>query len=350
MLCCCAALSVPGRASAEPGPAVDAAVQGALRFLSSRQHADGSWKLGAGGSPIGTTSYCLIAFLAAGETPSDGIHRDSVRLAVAFLSSSVNEDGLIYRKAFGQFPHNLYDQGIATLALAQTCAITNDDALRPKLQRASRFILGCQDALGGWRYKPVSQDRPDLPVTACQLVALSAVRAIGIDVPQSAIDRGVAFLKRCHDDRTGGFAYAPNGPKTVGFSRTASALYALEVCGLGESDLVKRGSAILFLPPTNVEREEQGLWFSYGRYQAAFAQYLVRGPTWQRWRRLSREALLNTAKRADGAVWWEDPASNPPDPVYITALDATILALPGNHLRLSSASAVGRCCRRSDRP
>jgi hypothetical protein len=33
-------------------------------------------------------------------------------------------------------------------------------------------------------------------------------------------------------------------------------------------------------------------------------------------------------------AWWEDPTSNPPDPIYLTALNATILALEADRLPL----------------
>lgn len=305
----------------------------ALNFLASHQQPDGSWTLRNAGSPVGTTAYGLVAFLAAGQTPAGGPYARTVSRAIHYLAGSVQDDGLIYREAFGQFPHNLYDQGSATFALSEACALTGDETLRRKVKRAAAFIVSCQDPSGGWKYKPVAAERPDLPVTALQLAALCAARTVGADVPQKSIDRGVAFLLACPDDKTGGFAYTPHA-SNPGPSRTAAAAYALQLCGTTDERIVIRGSNYLFREPTPSQRDEQGLWFAYGRYYAAAAQRL-RGPqTWNRWYPNVRAELLASAKRDRDMTWWEDPTSNPPDPIYLTALNATILALEADRLPL----------------
>jgi squalene cyclase len=305
----------------------------ALRFLASHQQPDGSWTLRNGGSPIGMTAYGLVAFLAAGQTPAGGPYARTVSRAIHYLAGSVHDDGLAYREAFGQFPHNLYDQGSAAFALSEACALTGNEALRRKVKRAAAFIVSCQDPSGGWKYKPVAAERPDLPVTALQLAALCAARSVGADVPQKTIDRGVAFLLACRDDKTGGFAYTPHA-SNPGPSRTAAAVYALQLCGTADQRIVIRGSDYLFREPTASQRDEQGLWVAYGRYYAAAAQRL-RGPrTWDQWYPNIRTQLLRTAKRDRDMAWWEDPTSNPPDPIYLTALNATILALEADRLSL----------------
>jgi squalene cyclase len=327
-----ALLSAP--ACAAPNDSESAqTLSSALRFLAAHQHPDGSWALRNGGSPVGMTAYGLVAFLAAGQTPARGPYARTVSRAIDYLAASVQDDGLTYREAFGQFPHNLYDQGSATFALSEACAVTGNEALRPKVRRAAACIVNCQDPSGGWKYKPVAAERPDLPVTALQLAALCAARTVGAEAPRKTIDRGVAFLLACRDEKTGGFAYTPHA-SNPGPSRTAAAVYALELCGTTDERIVIRGSDYLFREPTALQRDEQGLWFAYGRYYAAAAQRL-RGPqTWDQWYPNIRAELLRTARRDRELVWWEDPTSNPPDPLYITALNATILALDADHLPL----------------
>jgi prenyltransferase/squalene oxidase-like repeat protein len=312
------------------------AIAGALKFLGENQRADGAWTLRNGGSPVGMTSYAVLAYLAASDSPQGGAYAANVARGITFLSDSVGPDGAIYREAFGQFPHNLYDQGSATFALAEACVTSGDEALRPKVARAAAFIASCQDRSGGWKFKPVAAERPDLPVTALQLAALRAARDAEVQVPQTVIDRGADFLLSCRDEKTGGFAYTPRG-SNPGPSRTASAVWALQLCGRGDLPAVAEGSQYLFHEPTPAQRDEQGLWFAYGRYYAAAAQRLRGRETWDRWYPAVRAELLRSAHRDRDRIWWEDPTSNPPDPVYITALNATILALPLNHVPLYTA-------------
>jgi len=308
---------------------------GSLKFLAARQQADGSWTLRNGGSPVGMTSYAVLAFLAAGPADDHGLNAQCARHGIDYLSASVREDGSVYRQAFGQFPHNLYDQGSATFVLAEAYALTHDDSLRPKVAQAAAFIVSCQDDSGGWKFKPVAAERPDLPVTAVQLAALCAARTAGVEVPRATIDRGVQFILRCRDETTGGFAYMPRG-SNPGPSRTAAAVYALQLCGREPLDAVARGSEYLFHDPTPTQRDEQGLWFAYGRCYAAAAQHLRGRETWDRWYPPVRAELLRTARHDRDVVWWEDATSNPPDSAYVTALNATILALPRGRIPLYS--------------
>jgi hypothetical protein len=327
-----ALLAAPAFAAPDDSEAAQT-LSSALRFLAFRQHPDGSWTLRNGGSPVGMTAYGLVAFLAAGQTPAGGPYALTVSRAIHSLADSVQDDGLAYREAFGQFPHNLYDQGSATFALSEACAVTGDEPLRRKVKRAAAFIVSCQDASGGWKFKPVAAERPDLPVTALQLAALCAARTVGADVPQKTIDRGVAFLLACRDEQTGGFAYTPHA-SNPGPSRTAAAVYALQLCGTADERIVIRGSDYLFREPTASQRDEQGLWFAYGLYYAAAAQRLRGRATWDQWYPKLRAELLRSAKRDRDMAWWEDPTSNPPDPIYLTALNATILALEADRLPL----------------
>jgi hypothetical protein len=327
-----ALLSVPAYGAPDDSEAAQT-LSAALRFLTAHQHPDGSWTLRNRGSSVGMTAYGLVAFLAAGKNPAGAPYARTVARAIDYLADSIQDDGLAYREAFGQFPHNLYDQGSATFALSEACAVTGDETLRPKVKRAAAFIVSCQDPSGGWKYKPVAAERPDLPVTALQLAALCAARTVGAEVLQKTIDRGVAFLLACRDEKTGGFAYTPHA-SNAGPSRTAAAVYALELCGTTDERIVIRGSDYLFREPTALQRDEQGLWFAYGRYYAAAAQRLRGRRTWDQWYPNIRAELLKTAKRDRDMAWWEDPASNPPDPIYITALNATILALEADHLPL----------------
>src|SRR6185295_15942157 len=96
---------------------------------------------------------------------------------------------------------------------------------------------------GGWRYQPRPGDA-DISVTVLQVVALRAAKNGGLDIPQQTIDNAVQYVRRCFDERTGGFTYQP-GNRAPGFARTAAAIYSLQVCGAYDDPLVKAGAEFL---------------------------------------------------------------------------------------------------------
>ncbi|MDB5358589.1 MAG: hypothetical protein JWN24_5042 [Phycisphaerales bacterium] len=321
---------IPTPASASNPPnQLDAAhaIDGGLRYLASVQHEDGCWSLSDGGSPVGVTGYGLLAFFNAGCRPSEGAHGRTVCRAVDFLCASQRDDGVLFSAAPGRWPHTMYDHAAGTAALSCAASITRDAALRAKVEKAAKFIVSCQDASGGWHYKPVAQDPPDLPVSAAQICALCAARDAGADVPPATIDRGVAWLRRCRDGRTGGFCYTSNG-HNPGFARTAAALCALQAAGVSKDDPAMRtGFDFLFRTPGPFECQEQGHWFAYGRYYAAQASFRAGREVWNKWNDRARCEVLQNAIRDGEWVKWEDPHAVPPDAAYHTALNLTILAL-----------------------
>jgi hypothetical protein len=87
-------------------------------------------------------------------------------------------------------------------------------------------------------------------------------------VPQATIDRAVQYVKSCQHAPSGGFTYQPG--RDPGFARTAAAIYSLQVCGLYEDPMVKRGAEYLM---KNNDRNEK--WFTYGNFYAAPAMYTI---------------------------------------------------------------------------
>jgi hypothetical protein len=339
--------AAPASPSKPPGSAspIDTAdaIEGGVLYLASVQKDDGSWSLADGGSPIGVTGYALVALLDAGRKPGDGPQGATVTRAVEFLTRSQRDDGNCFSPAPGRWPHTMYDHASATVALARAAKITRDPALKIRVNKAANFIVSCQDPSGGWRYKPVAQDPPDLPVSAAQICALCCARDAGADIPKPAMDGGVAYLLRCRDPQTGGFGYTPNG-HNPGFARTAVALCALEAAGTRPDDgVIKSGLDILFQSPGPREIEEQGHWFAYGRYYAAQSANRAGDDTRTRWAEHVRGEVLRQAHRDGAFIRWEDPRSVPPDPAYHTALNITILvlcdAVPGAKRQAREATA-----------
>jgi len=298
-------------------------INGALKYLVSKQHLDGSWYLkeGLAGHPVAMTGYTLIAFMSSGNLPDEGPYKKNVAAGMQFLLDSIQPDGLFRGVSRGQY---MYNHGIATVALAELYGETHSSTIRPKLERVIKVILDAQNPAGGWRYTPRPTDA-DISVTVLQAVALRAAQEAGLAVPQGAIDKAVEYVRSCHDEATNGFCYQPG--KGAGFARTSGAIYALQVLGKYDDPKVKAGSAYLFAN----HRKGAGEQWAYGNYYAAPAQYMIGGETWRNWYSQTSKMLLEAAVREGDMVYWEDAANGA---IFSTAVYVTILAIPYHFLPL----------------
>jgi squalene cyclase len=308
----------------------EAVIKGALKWLAAKQQPNGSWTTGRGNEhPVAMTGYTLMAMMAAGHLPGEGEYGKNVTRGMNYLLSCVRADGYITNGG----ESNMYNHGIASIALAELYGQTRDPKLKQKLDLAIKLIVNCQNQQGGWRYRPAIVDG-DISVTVLQLVAARAALNGGIEVPQQTIDRGVSFVKSCYDQRSGGFTYQPHG-NPPGFARTAAAIYSLQVCGHYDDPEVRAGADYLLRRPLN----PNGEWFTYGNFYAAPAMYMIGGSTWQTWYGRLKEELLdrNAGKfRTDaaGMNYWEPLDGQGVGPVYATAVYTTILAMPYHYIPL----------------
>jgi hypothetical protein len=201
-----------------------------------------------------------------------------------------------------------------------------------KLDRIVKTIVSSQNNEGGWRYRPIAY-QADISVTVLQVVGLRAAKNAGLDVPQTTIDRAVAYVKKCYHEPSGGFCYQPG--QTPGFARTAAAIYSLQVCGLYDDPMVKAGSDYLM----RTFKDSRAEWFTYGNFYAAPAMYMRGGETWEKWYKLINDALVKKATvRGDTAFW--DPnetgleGGRSVGPIYTTSVYTMMLAMPYHYIPL----------------
>ena len=300
-------------------------IEGALKYLASKQKSNGSWGENSEERrhPVAITGYTLIAFQAAGNLPGEGVYGKHVKKGMDYLLNVIGPDGIYGAHASGQY---MYGHGIATIALAELYGQTGSKVIRPKLERAIKLIIASQNSQGGWRYRPLVRDA-DISVTVLQVVALRAAKNGGIDVPQRTIDNAVKYVKACYNSSSGGFGYQPgSGP---GFARTAAAIYSLQVCGLYEDPLVKKGSKYL-----EANNHNQQQWYVYGNFYAAPAQYMIGGKTWEQWYKIVAGTLIKDVKRQGTNYYWEQHRRGGVGPIFTTSVFATILAMPYHYIPL----------------
>ncbi len=303
-------------------------IHGALKWLVSQQAPNGEWAAAdmEKQHPVAITAYALMAFLAAGQLPGEGEHGRAVSAGTQYLLDKVSADGFIGSRQDGQY---MYGHGIACIALGELYGQTKSPLMRLKLEKAIKLILASQNKEGGWRYRPIPFDA-DISVTVLQVVALRSAKNAGLDVPQKTIEDAVKYVKSCFRPDQGGFAYQPGQP--AGFARTAAAIYSLQVCGLYDDPLVKKGSQYLL----KEFRENNQEWWTYGNFYAAPAQFMQGGETWRKHYDLVKPALLKrVTTRGDVSYWDRQPdGDRNVGAIYATAVNTMILAMPYHYMPL----------------
>jgi len=301
-------------------------IHGALQYLANQQEIEGSWTLGKANpnpEPVAMTGYALLAFLSTGNLPDEGEFGRNVNSGMQYLLNQIQPDGLFRGVERGKY---MYSHGIATLALSELYGEKQSPTLKKRIEQLVGVIVGGQSPLGGWRYQPDAKDA-DISVTVLQLAALRAAKTAGIEVPQETIDRATNYVHKCYNDGENGFAYQPGGK--AGFARTAAAIYSLQVCGGYDDPLVAKGSDYLF---ANVNRGD--VYWPYGCYYAAPAQYMIGGDVWQRWYKQMRDTLMSSVVRGGDTCCWYRKSSQPVSTNYDTAVFVTILAMPYHYIPL----------------
>lgn len=185
-----------GRAFGPNARAVTTIIDQALVWLVRHQSPNGQWdsdnynlncdhdpKMEPGrdvnGADEALTGYAVLCFLGAGydhRTPNR--FRRTVKAGVDWLVATQGADGVIGRRN--------YEHAIATMALAEAFAMTNDPALREPAQRAVNVILQRQVRNGdtyplGWDYVEPKLSRMDSSVIGWNVMALKSAKAAGLD-------------------------------------------------------------------------------------------------------------------------------------------------------------------------
>jgi squalene cyclase len=293
-------------------PAGQRAIQRGLVYLAAGQHADGSF-----GSEnrytrnVGITGLCGMALRVSGR------FKANVAKGVDFVLSKMQADGLIIAKE-SRSHGPMYGHAFATQFLAEVARENGREDLLVALKKAVKLIVASQNDEGGWRYLPKSRDA-DLSVTVCQVLALRAARAAGLDVAKPVLDRATDYVKQCQND-DGGFRYQLSSASKSVFPRSAAAMTALYLAGIDDRPRLERGRDYLnkYLPSGNIPGGQSH--YFYGHYFAARAMREIGGEHRRRWYAAIRDELVEHQSE-DGS--WLDNRTRCSE--YATAMACLIL-------------------------
>jgi hypothetical protein len=314
-------------------PETQTAIDRGLTYLARTQGQDGSWGDGPYAGHVAVVALGGLAFLAGGHHPGKGPYGFAVTRALRFLlaKEQTTPAGFLFNRM--AHPHGpMYGHGFGTMFLAESHGTIADRVLRRRVRetlgRAVKVILDSQNAEGGWRYQP-QKETADISVTVCQIMALRAARNAGVEVPKSAVDKCVEYVRGCQNS-DGGFRYFRQGGPSQ-FPRSAAAVAALYSAGIYQDKAVERGLRYLLQYRPNgggFLRRDESQNYLYGHYYAAQVMWTAGGRWWADWFPAVREDLLVRGRyRADGA--WNEPMFGGD---YATAMACIILQIPNNYL------------------
>ena len=303
----------------------ESAVLRALEWLKRNQASNGSWNWREHDSAA--TGLAMLAFMGYGakhlkQGGYEG-YQEQMSRAVKWMLS-IERDGDM--RAGG----NMYDHGIAAIAMAEAYYLTKDPALRPVVQRIVDFTAKAQNpATGGWRYKPylekkMSRDGSrfgpldfdsrkryvspgDMSVTGWQIMALKSAQVGGLNVPAKVFDRALKFM----DGRRGAegsFGYIWKGSATPALA--AQGLFSLQMLREhtiakghstpGQVELRNKQTAEYLgrhIPEhaqvaTQMRSARNDVYSYYYWYYASLALYQQQGAIWNQWNARMTPILL----------------------------------------------------------
>lgn len=278
-----------------------------LQYLVMTQSDDGSWQNGQSGPAV--TGLAVMAFLASGEDPNFGIYSGNIQRGLRSILRSQDAKTGIYGGAMGHT--SMYHHGFAMLAIAESYGAVDDSgmwngadrqsgknsgamSLGRSLELAVRGAVTSQkkNRYGGWRYGPDATDA-DTSVSGAVMVGLLAARNAGIEVPDEAIDRGVAYFKSMTSP-SGQVAYAGIGGFDDSIPRISIGTLVYAVSRRKDMPEFK---ATLGALTSRLEESPNSAYLRYGQYYEAQALFQGDVDAWEKW----NEHLIRELKADQGA-------------------------------------------------
>ncbi len=292
-------------------PRSEAAVEAALAYLARHQRNNGAWTVRFEEEPcrgecdhggfeldpheIAATGLALLCFLGAGHTMQEGEYSDNVQRGVYFLIQNLKKQSNRGYWLTEVAAADMYEHGIATLALCEALQMNGDAELLSKsCQETINHIIYAQHD-GGWGYHPKMAG--DLSIVGWQVLALKSAVSAKLVVNEHTIRGMDQFLKQ-HVRNDFMFVYR-NGLKPTA-SMTAIGTLMRIFRGWSKTDpaILK---AIEYL-----SKEGPSSTDLYYNYYATQVLFQFGGKPWIDWNTKMREYLINTQEREGhmAGSWW----------------------------------------------
>lgn len=330
------------------GASEEAVVHG-IQWIADHQLRDGTWSFDhrraakkpgsknwgeAGDSPRAATAIALLPYLGSGITHKEGKYKEQVKAGLGALIKLMEVRG--QTGSFHEKEGNMYSHGLASIALCEAYAMTQDNALRQPAQYALNFIQAAQDPVGGgWRYQP--RQPGDTSVVGWQVMALKSGHMGYLDVHPQTIQGAIKFLDSVQTGDGAFYGYESRGNKpslnAVGLLSRMYLGWKREHPGLerGVADLAKRG-------PSTGSRADM-----YYNYYATQVMRQYGGEQWETWNKKMRDYLIETQVKqgqVEAGSWhFDGPHTEKGGRLYNTALCVLTLEVYYRHLPIYKQAA-----------
>ena len=314
------------------------AVARALAYLARTQLEDGRWPFQPGQRDSGRrgkndmaiTGLAALCFLSGDHTPTKpGPYQQCVRKAVDYMVARQKPDGDL--RGGG----DMYSQAIATIAVAEAAAMTNDPTYRVAAIKAGRFIVNCQHPrTGGWRYQP--GDPGDTSVFGWEVLALRSAARVGMTIPSRT--RKLCFLWLDSVSRSRHKMLAGYQSPSHTLPMTAEAVISRIFLGqrLTPEEVKEACDYIKF-----GARPKNDACYYYW-YYGSLALAQMRNEAWEKWNAEMKRTLVRIQQR-DGS--WDERRSKRYGPrggrIYATALCALTLQVYYRYLPMYQPDHAG---------
>lgn len=322
-------------------PESELAVAQALKWLATHQNKDGSWCFDHRGGAcqgrcknqgqyrsrtVAATAMGVLPFLGAGQTHKEGQYKKVVEQALYFLTGSMvmssNGGDLTQSHAGGQ----MYDHGLAAIALTEAFAMTQDKDLYPYAQQALNFIVYAQNQGGGWRYMP--HDLGDTSVVGWQLMALKSGSMGGLAVPMQTYRGAYVFLNTVQG--SGGATYGYTGPGSGPATNPVGLLCRMYLGWKHDEPALQEGVKLIA-----ASGPYQGNM--YANYYATQVLRHYGGEEWKLWNEKMREQLVKSQDKSghEAGSWFNCSAfGGIGGRLYCTSLSCMTLEVYYRHMPL----------------
>ena len=293
---------------------------------------------------LAATAMALLAFQGAGNTRTEGPHKDVVARVWKSLLKAQKEDGSF---DVGQLPmqHSLYSHAQATMALCELYGMSRDPKLVEPAARAVAYCVAAQGPNGGWRYEPGQAG--DTSVTGWCTMALKTAEMAGMQVPAATLERIGGFLDFVANHNGSRYGYRrdsaikPASPVTAAV--TAEGLLCRQYLGWPQRDprLVEGLELLITENRFDFESDTKDVYAWYYITQVA---HHMEGDAWRRWNDRLREVLprRQQAKGKQQGSW--DPSldrwGNTGGRLFVTCFCTYMLESYYRHLPLYADRAL----------